>query len=139
MAAPPLGYCNVGEVVAYGPGVTGFKVGDRVSSNGPHAELVAVHCILITLLMRLPFHGLGVHRFAGQSYLFTFGETFVVSGLGLIGLLTAQFLAAQGCRVLGLDPDPTKCALAGSVSLPYTSPQVLILLLGVLSKPMVLV
>ena len=31
----------------------------------------------------------------------TFGETFVVSGLGLIGLLTAQLLMAQGCRVLG--------------------------------------
>ena len=40
------------------------------------------------------------------------GETFVVSGLGLIGLLTAQLLKAQGCRVLGLDPDPSKCSLA---------------------------
>ena len=50
----------------------------------------------------------------------TFGETFLVSGLGLIGLLTAQLLIAQGCRVFGLDPDPTKCALAeefGVVSL----------------------
>ena len=37
-----LGYCNVGTVVAVGAGVSGFKVGDRVSSNGPHAELVAV-------------------------------------------------------------------------------------------------
>ena len=36
----------------------------------------------------------------------------MVSGLGLIGLLTAQLLAAQGCRVLGLDPDPAKCSLA---------------------------
>ena len=38
----PLGYCNVGTVVAVGSGVTGFNVGDRVASNGPHAELVAV-------------------------------------------------------------------------------------------------
>ena len=36
----------------------------------------------------------------------------MVSGLGLIGLLSAQLLLAQGCRVLGLDPDPTKCAQA---------------------------
>ena len=37
----PLGYCNVGTVAAVGPGV-GFKKGDRVASNGSHAELVAV-------------------------------------------------------------------------------------------------
>ena len=36
----------------------------------------------------------------------------MVSGLGLIGLLTAQLLRANGCRVLGLDPDSAKCALA---------------------------
>ena len=42
----------------------------------------------------------------------TLGETFVVSGLGLIGLLTAQLLTAHGCRVIGLDPDPAKCELA---------------------------
>ena len=42
----------------------------------------------------------------------TLGETFVVSGLGLIGLLTAQLLKANGCIVLGLDPDPAKCDLA---------------------------
>ena len=45
----------------------------------------------------------------------TLGETFVVSGLGLIGLLTAQLLTAQGCRVLGIDPDPSKCSLAAEL------------------------
>src|SRR5690554_7962726 len=38
----PLGYCNVGKVIAVGKGVEEFKVGDRVASNGPHAEFVAV-------------------------------------------------------------------------------------------------
>ena len=38
----PLGYCNVGEVVEVGRDVTEFKVGDRVASNGPHAEYVNV-------------------------------------------------------------------------------------------------
>ena len=38
----PLGYCNVGSVVAVGEGVRGFQLGDRVASNGPHAELVVV-------------------------------------------------------------------------------------------------
>ena len=38
----PLGYCNAGQVVAIGSGVTEFSVGDRVVSNGNHAEFVNV-------------------------------------------------------------------------------------------------
>src|ERR1700704_3954042 len=38
----PMGYCNVGTVVEVGPGVVGFAVGDRVASNGRHAQMVAV-------------------------------------------------------------------------------------------------
>jgi predicted dehydrogenase/threonine dehydrogenase-like Zn-dependent dehydrogenase len=115
----PLGYCNVGTVVVLGDGVSGFQVGDRVASNGPHAELVAVPqhlCAPIpasvsdqaasyTVLASIGLQGI---RLAQP----TLGETFLVSGLGLIGLLTAQLLTAQGCSVLGLDPDPAKCALA---------------------------
>ena len=41
-----------------------------------------------------------------------FGETFLVSGLGIIGLLTSQILKAQGCNVIGIDPDENKCKLA---------------------------
>ena len=120
----PLGYCNVGSVVAVGSGVNGFQVGDRVASNGPHAELVAVPqhlCSLIpsavsdeaaafTVLASIGLQGI---RLANP----TFGETFVVSGLGLIGLLTGQLLVAQGCRVFGLDPDPSKCELAETLGI----------------------
>ena len=35
-----LGYCNVGKVIAVGDGVNDFAIGDRVVSNGPHAEIV---------------------------------------------------------------------------------------------------
>lgn len=119
-----FGYSNSGTVVAVGAGVSGFQVGDRVVSNGPHAELVAVPqhlCSLIpaavsdeaasfTVLAAIGLQGI---RLAQP----TLGETFVVSGLGLIGLLTAQLLAAQGCRVLGLDPDPAKCALAETLGI----------------------
>ena len=115
----PLGYCNVGTVVAVGSRVTGFQVGDRVASNGSHAEVVAVPqhlCAPIpaevsdeaAAFMVLASIGLQGIRLANP----TLGETFVVSGLGLIGLLTGQLLVAQGCRVLGLDPDPSKCLLA---------------------------
>lgn len=119
-----LGYCNVGTVVAVGSGVIGFDVGDRVASNGPHAELVSVPqhlCASIpsavsdeaAAFMVLASIGLQGIRLANP----TLGETFVVSGLGLIGLLTGQLLAAQGCRVLGLDPDPSKCELAETLGI----------------------
>ncbi|TMB12941.1 MAG: zinc-binding alcohol dehydrogenase, partial [Deltaproteobacteria bacterium] len=42
----------------------------------------------------------------------TLGETFTVIGLGLIGQLTAQLLRASGCKVLGIDLDDRKVALA---------------------------
>ena len=42
----------------------------------------------------------------------TLGEAVVVTGLGLIGLLTVQLLRAHGCRVLGIDFDPAKLELA---------------------------
>jgi predicted dehydrogenase/threonine dehydrogenase-like Zn-dependent dehydrogenase len=119
-----LGYCNVGTVVAVGSGVSGFQLGDRVASNGPHAELVAVSQYLcapipaavsdeaaaFTVLASIALQGI---RLANP----TLGETFVVSGLGLIGLLTGQLLFAQGCRVLGLDPDLSKCALAETLGI----------------------
>ncbi len=47
----PLGYCNVGEVVEVGVGVTEFSVGDQVASNGPHAEFV---CVPKNLVARIP-------------------------------------------------------------------------------------
>src|SRR5438046_3094960 len=46
-----LGYCNAGVVVEVGDGVTGFKVGDRVASNGRHAEMV---CVPSNLCAKIP-------------------------------------------------------------------------------------
>lgn len=115
----PMGYCNAGEVVAVGPGVTSFKVGQRVASNGKHAEVVAVPQ---TLCVGVPdgvgddeasFTVLGAIGLQGIRLLApTLGECIVVTGLGLIGLITVQLLKAHGCRVLGIDMDPAKLALA---------------------------
>ena len=115
----PMGYCNVGEVVEVGAGVIGYAVGDRVASNGKHAEVVAVS---VNLCAKVPdavddeaaaFTVLGAIALQGIRLVQpTLGETVVVTGLGLIGLVTVQLLKAQGCRVLGLDFDADKLALA---------------------------
>lgn len=115
----PMGYCNVGEVVEIGAGVTGFEVGDRVASNGRHAEMAAVP---VNLCARVPqqvtdeaaaFTVLGAIALQGIRLVQpTLGEAIVVTGLGLIGLVTVQLLRAHGCRVLGIDFDPAKLQLA---------------------------
>jgi len=115
----PLGYCNVGRVVEIGAGVKGFKIGDRVISNGKHAEFVSVP---VNLCAKVPdsvsdeeaaFTVLGAIALQGIRLLQpTLGETIVVTGLGLIGLMTIQLLRAHGCRVLGLDFDKNKLGLA---------------------------
>lgn len=115
----PLGYCNVGHVVAVGEGVSEFAVGDRVASNGPHAEYVAVPQNLAAKIPDNVTDEEAVFTVIGSIGLQgirlcnpTFGETIVVTGLGLIGLLTAQMLLANGCRVIGIDIDKGKCSLA---------------------------
>ena len=114
-----LGYCNVGVVADVGNTVEGFAVGDRVVSNGKHAEVV---CVPKNLCAKIPA---GVSDEAASFTVLasiglqgirlvnpTMGECIVVTGLGLIGLLTVQMLRAQGCRVLGIDYDPARLALA---------------------------
>jgi threonine dehydrogenase-like Zn-dependent dehydrogenase/predicted dehydrogenase len=112
-----LGYCNAGVVLQ--SAVEGFAAGDRVVSNGAHAEVVRVPknlCAKIpdfvddesasfTVVAAIGLQGI---RLAQP----TIGESFVVQGLGLIGLMTLQMLRANGCRVLGIDFDSGRCELA---------------------------
>jgi predicted dehydrogenase/threonine dehydrogenase-like Zn-dependent dehydrogenase len=136
----PLGYCNAGVVISAGDEEAGqtsrigqrpsfeaasanarFRLGDRVVSNGPHAEIVSVPPNLVA---RIPdnvsfeqasFAVIGAIGLQGIRLLQpTFGETVVVVGLGLVGQLTAQLLKAHGCRVIGLDFDQNKVELAAS-------------------------
>ena len=113
----PLGYCNVGTVIDSGN--TNYSIGDRVVSNGGHAEVVRVaknlcakvpdnvddESAAFTVLASISLQGV---RLSNPLL----GETFVVTGLGLVGLITVQLLKANGCRVLGIDFDSSKCELA---------------------------
>lgn len=115
----PLGYCNCGTVIEVGPGIEGFEVGDRVASNGPHAEIVCVpknlctkvpdnvsdEQVAFTVLASIGLQGVRLIKPA-------FGETIVVFGLGLIGLICVQLLRNCGCKVIGIDLDKSKLEIA---------------------------
>jgi predicted dehydrogenase/threonine dehydrogenase-like Zn-dependent dehydrogenase len=115
----PMGYCSAGVVLACGDGVQEFRPGDRVASNGPHAGVVCVPRHLcaavpegvpldqaaLTVLGAIALNGVRLARLG-------LGDVAFVIGLGLIGQLTAALLKVNGCRVIGTDPDASKCALA---------------------------
>ena len=115
----PLGYCNAGRVLEVGEGVRGYEVGQRVVSNGSHAEIVHVpknlcapipdavpdHHAAFTVLASIGLQGVRLTQP-------TLGESVVVYGLGLVGLLTVQLLVASGARVCGIDLDPGRLELA---------------------------
>jgi predicted dehydrogenase/threonine dehydrogenase-like Zn-dependent dehydrogenase len=125
----PLGYCNVGKVIAVGKGVEDLKVGDRVASNGNHAEYVSVPKNLVAKIPdnvkdeEAAFTVIGAIGLQGIRLINpTFGETVVVVGLGLIGLMTVQLLKANGCRVIGFDFDQAKVDLANSFGILAVNP-----------------
>lgn len=114
-----MGYCQAGTVLAVGVGVDEFRVADRVATNGPHAEVVCVPRLLCAKVpdgvplesaAYAPLASIALQgvRLAAP----TLGESVVVIGLGLVGLLAVQLLRAQGARVLGIDLDPRKADLA---------------------------
>tara|TARA_X000000368_G_scaffold384316_1_gene342826 strand:+ start:17784 stop:19910 length:2127 start_codon:yes stop_codon:yes gene_type:complete len=117
----PLGYCNFGEVVGIGNNVENFKIGDRVVSNGHHAEFVNIPSNLVSKVPNDVDDDQAVFTIVASIGLQgvrlikpTFGETIVVSGLGLIGLITIQILKSNGCNVVGFDYDEEKVDLAKS-------------------------
>tara|TARA_B100000242_G_scaffold285944_1_gene250976 strand:+ start:19527 stop:21662 length:2136 start_codon:yes stop_codon:yes gene_type:complete len=120
----PLGYCNVGTVVEIGQNISDFKVGDRVVSNGPHAEIVAVSKNLCEKVPESVTDQEAVFTVIGSISLQgirlakpTFGETFLVLGLGLVGIMAAKILKANGCEVIAIDVDKSKCDFAASIGI----------------------
>lgn len=118
-----LGYSCAGEVIGVGDGVEHVRVGDLVACAGAgqanHAEVVCVPmrlCVPVPKGLRTDHAAFAtVGAIALQSVRVAdvrLGDNVVVLGLGLVGLLTAQLLRASGCRVLGLDPNGGRLALA---------------------------
>ena len=119
------GYSSAGTVVAVGKGVTDIRPGDRVACAGAgHAMHAEFACIPRLLLAKIPagsevtfdhaaattvgavaLHG--VRTADGKL-----GDVVGVIGLGLLGQLTVQILKAAGCRVVGMDLERSRVALA---------------------------
>ncbi|MEU6141095.1 bi-domain-containing oxidoreductase [Streptomyces sp. NPDC047081] len=119
----PLGYSLCGVVEQVGAGIDDVKVGDLVACAGnEHALHAELNWVPKNLYAPVP-DGLAPRHAAfgtvgsiamqgvrqGEPQL---GEVALVIGLGLIGQLVVQLLAAAGVRVVGADPDPARCELA---------------------------
>lgn len=118
----PLGYCNVGIIQKIGRDVKGLKVGDRVVSNGFHAESVEVPenlCqkipdkvsddqAVFTILSSIALHSIRLSEP-------TLGETFVVMGMGIVGLLCTELLILNGCNVISVDFDKERLEYAKDI------------------------
>lgn len=125
----PLGYSSAGVVLEVGSGIHQFSPGDRIACIGEghavHAEYISVP---ENLCCKMPdglsfeeasFGMLGIIALHGvRCTRITFGESAAVIGLGLLGLLTIQILKSYGCRVIGLDLDSAKTALARKLGIP---------------------
>lgn len=129
------GYCVIGEVVHVGPEARGWKPGDRVSGRNPEkppAGLQAVYggqqsyhvypavgdCQPILLPDGADPLDYVVAEVAAISLRDVDmadpqpGETAVVVGQGLVGALSAAWLAAAGCRVVVVDRASARLARA---------------------------
>jgi predicted dehydrogenase/threonine dehydrogenase-like Zn-dependent dehydrogenase len=119
----PLGYSLAGVVEEVGSDIDAFAVGDRVACAGEgiacHAEFVSVPrnlCVPVpdgVDLKDAAFATVGAIAMNGvRQANVTLGDSVLVVGLGLVGLLGVQLLKAAGCRVIGVDLDPHKMDLA---------------------------
>ena len=126
-----MGYSSAGVVLACGTGVEQFKPGDRVASNGNHAEVV---CVPKNLCASIPenvstdhgaFAVLGAIALHGIRHAqIDLGSTVFIIGLGLTGQLAVSLLNASGCHVIGTDPDVSKCVLAKNAGAAFAEPEI---------------
>lgn len=112
-----MGYCNVGRIID--SNLEEFPIGQRVVSNGYHSEYVVSKK---NLMVKIPdnvtsedacFSILGSIALNSIRQLkSSIGETIVVYGLGLVGLITCKILKISGFNVIGLEKNDERCKIA---------------------------
>ncbi len=124
------GYSASGIIIAVGSEITDLKIGDRIACAGGgyavHAEYIRVPRNLCTIIpdnvnyeaaSTVTLGAIALQGIRRASP--TLGETFVVIGLGVIGQLTTQILKANGCKVIGIDPNQERLNLALSIGMNF--------------------
>ncbi|MBN1182927.1 MAG: bi-domain-containing oxidoreductase [Bacteroidales bacterium] len=117
------GYSVSGIVVAIGKEVSKYKAGDRVAVAGGgyanHAEyIVAPENLVMLMPEKLDFQSASTVTLGGIAMQgvrranLSFGEYCVVTGAGILGLLTIQMLKYSGIRVAAIDIDENRLKLA---------------------------
>lgn len=124
------GYSLAGEIIAIGKGITRFAVGEKVAAAGGgfayHAEFVSIPENLVVKIDQkanmadcstVAIGGIALHGVRRASL--HLGETAVVYGVGLIGLLTVQLLRLSGVKVIAIDIDDKRLSLATKAGADY--------------------
>ena len=126
------GYSMVGEVIDVGEGVNNVKLGDRVATYDVHQQYYKITVFDVEKDMNLPegrspyvlpdnitsedgvWRSLaGTTQNAVRRASFVFGESVAVVGLGIMGQLTTQYLAAAGAKnIIAIDRVASRLDLA---------------------------
>jgi threonine dehydrogenase-like Zn-dependent dehydrogenase len=116
-----LGYEEVGEIVAIGAGVDGLRIGQLIYGTWNHRShyLADAGYARDRLMPEGSDPRIGIFSHIGAVALngvhdarIRIGDTVAVFGLGVPGQIVAQAARASGARVIGVDPDPGRRAIA---------------------------
>ncbi|MBR2634755.1 MAG: zinc-binding dehydrogenase [Clostridia bacterium] len=110
------GYSSSGVITALGEGVTDLKVGDRVAlSWSTHRETLNLSQENVCLLDGVSFEDGALFHIATfplaamRKCRLELGESAIVMGMGILGLLSLPLLRASGAfPIIAVDPDPQK-------------------------------
>lgn len=124
------GYTSVGEVLKVGDQVAKFAPGDLVYTWGGHQQYHVVDlakdgsiCIAVSAGIELPLVPFARMATIALTALrvsnIELGDFVAVIGLGLVGNFAAQLARLQGGRVIALDHNPGRVALAADCGAQY--------------------
>ncbi len=110
------GYSSSGVVTALGDGVTDLQIGDRVAMSwSTHSEIVNIPRENVCLLDGVSFEDGALFHIATfplaaiRKCRIELGESAIVMGMGILGLLALPLLRAAGaCPIIAVDPDQKK-------------------------------
>ncbi|WP_336784622.1 zinc-dependent alcohol dehydrogenase [Paenibacillus sp. MMO-177] len=124
------GYGSIGIIEAKGSEVTDFEIGDRVFYAGKHASRERFvhdqghqwgHLFKVPSELDPVEAALGcmveIAMTAPNMTNLRLGDTVVVYGLGIVGVLAALMYQLKGARVIGVDPLQERCEWARSLGI----------------------